>query len=63
MISNIQIVVQEKWRLASRTTGTGTTTAIGSISKIDEIISGKSIFKNEQEFLDYWRGYSKGNKK
>ena len=57
MISNIQIVVQEKWRLASRRTGTGTTTAIGSINDIDKIISGQGDFKNEAEFIKYWKKY------
>ena len=57
MISNIQIVVQEKWRLASKTTGTGTTTAIGSIKDINKIISGNGDFKSEKEFIDYWRNY------
>jgi len=63
MISNIKIVVQKKWKLASRTTGTGTTTAIGSIKNIGDIISGKSIFKDEKEFEDYWRNFSRPNKK
>ncbi len=63
MISNIQIVVQEKWKLASKSTGTGTTTAIGSIKNISDVISGKSIFKNEREFSDYWKNFSRPNKK
>lgn len=57
MISNVQIVVQEKWKLASKTTGTGTTTAIGSIKDIHRIIVGKGDFKTEKEFLRYWREY------
>ena len=63
MISNIQVVIQEKWRLASRSTGTGTTTAIGSIKDISRIIKGQGDFKNEKEFLNYWRNYSGRNKK
>ena len=63
MIKNIQIVIQEKWRLASKSTGTGTTTAIGSIKDIDRIIKGAGDFKSEKEFLSYWRNYLRGNKK
>lgn len=63
MIKNIQIVIQEKWKLASKTTGTGTTTAIGSIKNIDKIMSGKGDFKTEKEFLRYWRNYSRRNEK
>lgn len=57
MISNVQIIVQEKWKLASKTTGTGTTTAIGSIKEINKIILGHGDFKSEKEFLKYWRKY------
>lgn len=63
MISNIQVIVQEKWKLAGKTTGTGTTTAIGSISNIQHILTEKSIFKEEKEFIEYWRSYSRRNKK
>ena len=57
MISNVQVIVQEKWRLASKTTGTGTTTAIGSIKEINRIISGNGDFRSEKEFLRYWKNY------
>ena len=57
MISNLQIIVQEKWKIASKGTGTGTTTAIGSIREISRIINGKGDFKNEKEFLKYWRSF------
>lgn len=63
MISNLKIVVQEKWKLASKSTGTGTTTAIGSVNNIEDIISEKSIFKDKKEFEDYWRNFSRPNKK
>ena len=63
MISNIQIVVQEKWKLASKRTGTGTTTAIGSIREISKIVKSEGDFKSEREFLDYWRNYSKSDEK
>jgi len=63
MISNIKVIVQEKWKLASKRTGTGTTTAIGSINDIDKIIKGEGDFRSEREFLEYWRNYSPRNKK
>jgi len=57
MISNIDLVVQEKWKIASKTTGTGTTTAMASINRIDDLKKGNGAFKSEREFLNYWRAY------
>lgn len=55
MVSDLELIVHEKWKLASKSTGTGTTTAIGSIKRIDRLREGKGDFNSEQEFLDYWR--------
>ncbi|MBI5073290.1 hypothetical protein HZA99_05730 [Candidatus Woesearchaeota archaeon] len=63
MISNIEVIVQEKWKIASKTTGTGTTTAIGSINKIEDMRRGEGDFKTEDEFLIYWRAFSRRNEK
>lgn len=57
MVSNIEAIVQEKWKLASKSTGTGTTTAIGSIKDIKKLRAGKGNFSTEKEFLKYWRSY------
>jgi len=59
MVANIEAMVQKKWKLASRSTGTGTTTAIGSIKDIKRLKAGKGNFKTEKEFLKYWRGYKR----
>lgn len=59
MVSNIEAIVQEKWKLASRSTGTGTTTAIGSIKDIKRLKNGRGDFKSEKEFLQYWRNYKR----
>ncbi|MFH1445154.1 MAG: type II restriction endonuclease [Nanoarchaeota archaeon] len=59
MISNIKIIVHEKWKLASKSTGTGTTTAIGSVNDIDKLIKGEGTFKSKEEFLEYWKNYNR----
>ena len=46
--------VNEKWKLASKSKVSGNTTNIGSIHSISEILDGKSIFENEEEFDKYW---------
>lgn len=48
------IVVREKWRIASRCTGSGNTCNIGSIKKIRDILDGCSVFRNKMEFEKYW---------
>lgn len=55
LVSNIEVIVQEKWRIASRSTGTGTTTAIGSIKDIDRLREGRGEFSSEEEFEEFWR--------
>ena len=59
MVSNIKVIVQEKWKLASKSTGTGTTTAIGSVRDIKRLKAGVGDFRTEKEFLNYWRGYKR----
>jgi len=57
MVSDIDLIVQPKWKIASKSTGTGTTTAIGSIKKISNLKAGRGVFSSEKEFLDYWRDH------
>jgi len=59
MVSNIEVIVQKKWRIASKSTGTGTTTAIGSVKEIQRLKESKGDFKSEEEFLKYWRNYKR----
>lgn len=59
MVSNVELIVQQKWRIAAKSTGTGTTTAIGSIKDIDKLKEGKGNFSSEKEFLNYWRSYGR----
>ena len=63
MVSNIEVIVQEKWKIASKSTGTGTTTAIGSVKEIQRIKEGKGDFLSEEEFLKYWRNYKRRRKR
>jgi len=58
--SNVEVFMQEKWKISSDRAGSGNTTNIGSIrGTIHDFIKGRGVFKNEHEFLDYWRGYKK----
>lgn len=57
---NVEVFIQEKWKIASDRAGSGNTTNIGSITgKLQDFIGGKGPFKSEDEFLEYWRGYGR----
>lgn len=55
---DVEVFMQEKWRIAGDKAGSGNTTNIGSINgTISDFVDGRGIFKSEDEFLEYWRGY------
>jgi hypothetical protein len=56
-ITDVDVIVQEKWRIASRQTGSGTTKHIRSITNIEDLKAGRSEFGSQEEFLEYWRHY------
>ncbi len=57
---DVEVFMQEKWRIAGDRAGSGNTANIGSISgTIDDFRSGNGVFHTEQEFLEYWRGYKR----
>lgn len=57
---DVEVFVQEKWRIAGGRPGSGNTTNIGSISgTISDFIAGNGVFQSEEEFLAYWRGYKR----
>lgn len=58
---NIDFFVQEKYKVAGQTTGSGNTTNIGSIksNNINHFDSGKMGFRNTAEFETYWGNYNR----
>ena len=61
VISHIQFFVAEKWKIAGDKGGSGNTANIGSIQRIDDILSEKGMFVNlgEEWFDDYWMNFGK----
>ena len=61
VIGSFEFFVREKWEIASDYQGSSNTANIGSINKINYILSGNGVFKNlgEQWFDDYWMNYGK----
>lgn len=61
VISNIQLFVAEKWKIAGDKRGSGNTAAIGSIQRIEDILSENGMFSRlgEEWFDDYWMNFGK----
>jgi len=63
MVSDIEVIVHPKWKIASRSTATGDTAAIGSINNIDDLKAGRGEFNSEKEFEEYWRKIGRSYKR
>jgi len=55
LVSDVEIIIHEKWRIASKKTATGDTAAIGSINDLDMLRAGQGDFNSEREFETFWR--------
>ncbi|MGD0354519.1 MAG: type II restriction endonuclease [Dehalococcoidia bacterium] len=63
-IDDIEVLVHEKWQLASDRPGSGNTANIGSVNSIDALKKGKGVFTRFGEhgkdiFEDYWRNFDR----
>lgn len=57
---DVEVFMQEKWRIAKDKAGSGNTANIGSIKgTMADFREGGDIFESEAEFLEYWRGYKR----
>lgn len=52
-----EILLREKWQIATKGVGSGNTCNIGSIKSLDQIKNHTYCFKNEEEFDRYWLKY------
>lgn len=61
VIKNFLFFAEEKWKIASDKGGSGNTANIGSIQKIEDILSGNGVFAKagEELFDDYWTNFRK----
>lgn len=58
--SDVDVFVQEKWKISGDTAGSGNTTNMGSISgTLEDFEEGRGVFTSEEEFLDYWCNYER----
>ena len=61
VIKDFVFFAEEKWKIASDKGGSGNTANIGSIQKIDDILTGNGVFAKagEELFDDYWANFGK----
>lgn len=61
VIKDFIFFAEEKWKIASDKSGSGNTANIGSIRKIDDILTGNGVFAKagNELFDDYWVNYGK----
>jgi len=63
-INDVEIIVQEKWRIASDRPGSGNTTNIGSVRQPALLREGKGTFTSigangKEVFEDYWKNFDR----
>lgn len=61
IISNLIFFAEEKWKIARDKPGSGNTRNIGSVTKIEDLLSSNGMFSraSEEIFDDYWINYGK----
>jgi restriction endonuclease EcoRV len=57
-VADLELIVQEPWRIASRQRSSTTREYIGAVQTIDDLREGRGEFAAEGDFYSYWRGYN-----
>ncbi|MHC5059718.1 MAG: type II restriction endonuclease [Planctomycetota bacterium] len=59
VVRDFDFLVQEKWRIAAGRPGSGNTKNIGSVTNMEDLVSGKGPFSKlgKEVFDDYWMNY------
>lgn len=54
-ITDVEVVIHDSWRIASKSRASATREYIGSVQQIEGVVAGRSEFGSAAEFYDYWR--------
>jgi Restriction endonuclease EcoRV len=54
---DLELIVQEPWRIASRERSSTTREYIGAVTEIERLREGRGDFSSPEEFYTYWRNY------
>lgn len=56
-VTDLQLIVQEPWRIASRQRSSTTREYLGAVQKIADLSAGRGEFSSPSEFYAFWRKY------
>jgi hypothetical protein len=57
-VDDLELIVQEPWRIGSRKRSSTTREYIGAVQGLDDLRLGRGEFKNAEEFYKFWRAYN-----
>jgi Restriction endonuclease EcoRV len=56
-VEDLELIVQEPWRIGSKQRSSTTREYIGAVQNIDDLRSGRGEFETPEEFYKFWRAY------
>jgi Restriction endonuclease EcoRV len=56
-VDNLELIVQQPWKIASRQRSSTTREYIGAVLDLDALREGRGEFDSPEEFYKYWRNY------
>jgi hypothetical protein len=56
-VEDLEIIVQEPWRIASRERSSTTREYIGAVTAVEALRAGDGAFATPAEFYEYWRKF------
>lgn len=56
-VDNLELIVQEPWRIASTKRSSTTREYLGAVLEIDRLREGRGDFETEEAFYKYWRAF------
>lgn len=54
-VADLELIVQESWRIASRQRSSTTREYLGAVTRIEDLRQGKGEFASQAAFYDFWR--------
>ena len=56
-VEDLEIIVQEPWRIASKERSSTTREYLGAVTSLDDLRAGRGAFSTSNEFYAYWRRF------